>query len=133
MTIDNTTLENLRALMRAELAEVRAEMRAEFTNVRAELADVKGDIRAIRADIGPMRAQLDGLPLLQRNLTITQQEVRSLKAAFNDFALTNVTKGEIESLHSDVNRVQAENAILAVRMETAERLIREIQETLGHH
>ena len=55
-----------------------------------------------------MRAQLDGLPLINRAVTVLQQESRSLKAAFNDFALTNTTTGEIQALHDDVNRVQAE-------------------------
>jgi hypothetical protein len=41
-----------------------------------------------------MRAQLDGLPLINRAVTVLQQESRSLKAAFNDFALTNTTAGD---------------------------------------
>jgi predicted nucleic acid-binding Zn-ribbon protein len=96
--------------------------------VRAELADARADVRALRDDVRPMRAHLDGMPMLQRNLTATQQEVRALKAAFNDFALTNPTSGEIEALHHDVNRVQAENAELAVKVATLERLVRELQE-----
>jgi hypothetical protein len=39
--------------------------------------------------------------------------------------LTNPTSGEIESLHTDVNRVQAENAELAARVITLERHVRE--------
>ena len=54
-----------------------------------------------------------------------QQETRALRAAFNDFARTNVTAGEIEALHADVNRVQAENAELAARLATVERLLQE--------
>jgi hypothetical protein len=54
--------------------------------------------------------------------------VRALKAAFNDFALTNVTTGEIEALHADVNRVQAENAELERRIVTLERLLAEQQQ-----
>jgi predicted nucleic acid-binding Zn-ribbon protein len=96
--------------------------------LRTELADMQADIRALRADVTPMRAHLDGMPMLQRNLTVTQQEVRALKAAFNDFALTNPTSGEIDALHSDVNRVQAENAELAVKVATLERLVRELQD-----
>jgi len=96
--------------------------------LRTELADVQADIRALRADVAPMRAHLDGMPMLQRNPTVTQQEVRALKAAFNDFALTNPTAGEIEALHFDVNRVQAENAELAVKVATLERLVRELQD-----
>jgi len=78
--------------------------------------------------LAPMRAQLDGLPLINRTVTVIQQEVRALRAAFNDFALTNPTTGEIEALHQDVNRVQAENAELAVKVATLERLVRELQE-----
>jgi hypothetical protein len=35
--------------------------------------------------------------------------------------------GEIEALHYNVNRVQAENAELAVKVATLERLVRELQ------
>jgi hypothetical protein len=110
-------LERFRAVLRTELADVQADIRA-----------VQADTRALRADVTPMRAHLDGMPMLQRNLTVTQQEVRALKAAFNDFALTNPTVGEIDALHSDVNRVQAENAELAVKVATLERLVRELQD-----
>jgi len=74
-----------------------------------------------------MRAQLDGLPLINRSLTVLQQETRALRAAFNDFARTNVTACEIEALHADVNRVQAENAELQTRLATVERLLEELQ------
>ena len=78
-----------------------------------------------------MRAQLDGLPLINRAVTVLQQESRSLKAAFNDFALTNTTAGEIQALHDDVNRVQAENADLAVKVATLQRLVGELQERVS--
>jgi glycosyltransferase involved in cell wall biosynthesis len=38
----------------------------------------------------------------------------------------------LEALHADVNRVQAENARLAARLETAEHLIRELHEAYEH-
>jgi hypothetical protein len=59
------------------------------------------------ATLALIRAQLDGLPLINRAVTVVQQDVPALRAAFNDFALTNTTAGEIEALHQDVNRVQA--------------------------
>jgi ubiquinone biosynthesis protein UbiJ len=82
----------------------------------------------VRTELAPMRAQLDGLPLINRTATAIQQLVRSLRGAFHDFALTNPTSGEIEALHTDVNRVQAENAELAARVMTLERLVRELGE-----
>jgi hypothetical protein len=96
------------------------------------IADLKTAVErrfnAVDERLAPMRAQLDGLPSINRRLTIIQQEVRALRARFNDFALKNVTTGEIEALHHDVNRVQAENAELAAKIATLERLVRELQE-----
>lgn len=87
------------------------------------------EIRAvIRDELAPMRAQLDGLPLISRNLTVLHQEVRALRAAFNDFALTNVTKGEIEALHADVNAVEAKHDEIERRVVTLEREVRELHE-----
>ncbi len=37
----------------------------------------------------------------------------ALRAAFNDFARTDVTAGEVEALRADANRAQAENAELS--------------------
>lgn len=50
-----------------------------------------------------------------------------MRAAFNDFARTNVTVGEVEALHADVNPVQAENAELQARLATVERLLEQVQ------
>ena len=96
-------------------------------SLRAELVPLRNQIAELEAKVSPMRAQLDGLPLISRSLTVLQQETRALRAAFNDFARTNVTAGEIEALHADVNRVQAENAELEARLATVERRIEELQ------
>jgi len=96
------------------------------------IADLKTAVErrfnAVDAMLAPVRAQLDGLPVINRAVTVVQQDVRALRAAFNDFAFTNTTSGEIEAPHQDVNRVQAENAELAVKVATPERLVRELQE-----
>jgi hypothetical protein len=99
------------------IADLKASVERQFTAADTRLAMLT-----------PMRAQLDGLPLISRAVTVVQQDVRALRAAFNDFALTNTTAGEIEALHQDVNRVQAENAELAIKVATLERLVRELQE-----
>jgi hypothetical protein len=36
----------------------------------------------LRSELAPIRAQLDGLPVLNRALTVLQQDMRSLRAAF---------------------------------------------------
>ncbi len=81
----------------------------------------------LRSELAPIRAQLDGLPVINRALTVLQQDMRSLRAAFDDFAGANVTAGEAEALHADVNRVQAENAELQARLATVERLLEQLQ------
>lgn len=87
-------------------------------------------LRAVlRTELAPIKAHLDGLPIINRRLSELQQNMRELRAAFNDFARTNVTAGEIEALHADVNRVQAENATLEARLATVERLIAEATPT----
>jgi chromosome segregation ATPase len=129
---DTPLVEQIREIMRAELAPIRAELapiRAQLDGLRAEQASMRTQLDVMRAEQTPMRAQLDGLPLINRTVTVIQQEVRSLRAAFNDFALTNPTVGEIDALHTDVNRVQAENAELAARVMTLERLVRELGES----
>ena len=113
------------------IADFRAAVERRFTTVDERFGSVDGRLAAVEerlAVLGPMRAQLDSLPMINRGVTVVQQEVRAVRAAFNDFALTNPTVGEIEALHQDVNRVQAENAELAVKVSTLERLVRELQE-----
>src|SRR5262245_60517433 len=93
--------------------------------LREELEPLRADIAAIRVDIASMHVQLDGLPLINKRTTVIGHQVRMLKAAFNDFALTNPTSGEIQALHDDVDEVQAEYAELATRVATVERLLAE--------
>ncbi len=80
-------------------------------------------LEALRAELAPIQAKLDGLAIVNRAVAVVQQDVRALRAAFNDFARTNVTAGEIEALHADVNAVQARNAELEVELATLRRLV----------
>ena len=85
--------------------------------ILAELAGVRDEIRV-------MRAQLDGLPLVSRSLTIVDQNVRMLRSL-------NPTSGEIQALHDAVNAVQAEITELAAKIATLERLVAELQSKAG--
>jgi hypothetical protein len=67
-----------------------------------------------------MRAQLDGLPLVGRCLTIVDQNVRMLRSL-------NPTFGEIQALHDAVNAVQAEITELAAKIATLERLVADLR------
>jgi hypothetical protein len=62
----------------------------------------------LKAELAPIRAQLDGLPLISRSIEVLHRDVRSLPAALNDLAPGNVTPGEIEALHADVDRLRGD-------------------------
>lgn len=91
------------------------------------LEALRTELAPMRAEIAAIRVRTDALPTINRALVVLQQDTRAIRAAFNDFALTNPTKGEIEALHEDVNRVQAENMELATRLATVERLLEELR------
>jgi hypothetical protein len=50
--------------------------------IQADVADVKGALV-------PMRAQLDGLPIINRGVIAIQQDMRALRGAFNRRVITN--------------------------------------------
>ena len=116
--------------LRTELTPIRTQLAgldAKVVGLDAKVAGLDAKVAELDAKVTPMRAQLDGLPLINRSLTVLHQETRALRGAFNDFARTNVTAGEIEALHADVNRVEAENAELQTRLATVERRLEELQ------
>src|SRR5262249_132142 len=71
----------------------------------------------LKAELGPVDALLNGLPLIRKALSVLQRDSRMIRAALNDMARENVTAGEVEALHDDVDRVQNELGELAVRVE----------------
>ena len=93
--------------------------------LQSALEALEGRLEAsLQRSIAPLREES---AFIRRSIVALQQETRSLRAVFNDFALTNPTSGEIQALHDDVNRVQAENVELQLRLDAAERLIRELR------
>ena len=74
----------------------------------------------LKSELAPVRALLDGMPLIHRALAVLQRDSRMIRAAVNDMARTNLTSGEVEALHEDVDRVQGEVAELSVRVAAIE-------------
>lgn len=99
------------------------DLRAELEPIRTRLDSVETKL----AELGPIRAKLEGLPMPNRAITVLQQDARSLRSSFNDFARTNVTAGEIEALHADVNAVQARNAEIEIELATIKQLVDELR------
>ena len=119
------SLHSEQAPIRTQLESLHSEqapIRAQLESLRSEQALIRAQLESLRSELAPIRAQLDGLPLINRALTLLQRDMRSLRVAFSVFARTHVTAGEVEALHFNVNRVQAENAELQSRLATVERL-----------
>jgi ubiquinone biosynthesis protein UbiJ len=89
------------------------------------------DLRTIlQAELAPVREQLkiieikvSGIPLIAESTHDLRRDLRMVKAAINDMARVNITAGEVEALHEEIEKIQAENAELATRLATIERLL----------
>lgn len=81
--------------------------------LRSELDPLNTKIDAMADDIKAMRAQLT---IIGKAIEVLQRDNRMAKAAVNDFARTNVTTGEIEAVHDDLQRVIARQDNLETRL-----------------
>jgi DNA repair ATPase RecN len=87
-------------------------------------------IDGLQAELAPVREQLkiieikvSGIPLIAESTHDLRRDLRMVKAAINDMARVNITAGEVEALHEEIDKIQAENAELATRLATVERLL----------
>lgn len=89
------------------MAELTLEM------LRTELAPMRADIHAIQIVIR-------GLPLLGQAIETLRHDVRTLRAAINDMARTEMTAGEAEALHHDLDTVITKQRELEARIAALE-------------
>jgi hypothetical protein len=93
------------------------------------------ELRAIlRAELVPIAARLDaiearvsGLPLIGSAIEVLRRDTRPLKAAINDMGRTNITAGEVEALHADIDRLQNEGIEVATRLATMEQRLDDLE------
>lgn len=131
--------------LQAQLTEMRADMHA----LRLDMDATKGKIdawpdlhflqaaaqrqlaeateaREHRRDVEIKLTELQGMTAGHtRTLNVLQQDVRLIRAAVNDIARTDVTSGEVEAIHHDLNRLQQQVSELTARLEIVERRPRE--------
>lgn len=96
------TLETLNSALDAALAPLRA-----------EVANVKGEVTVIRT-------QVSGLPIMSNSIHELRQDMRMVRAAINDMAKTDITSGEVEALHQDLERLLRRQEELEARIGTIE-------------
>jgi len=85
--------------------------------IQGDIAGLKTDVSAVRVDLAGVKTEVRAH---SRTLDILLQERRLLRAAVNDFAKENVTPGEVEAIHHDLNRLPHEVSELTVRVEMIE-------------
>ena len=80
-------------------------------------------LEELRAELAPIRARVDGLPVIGIAIESLRQDMRILRAAVNDIARLSTTTGDLEAMHDDINRVQTKQDELEARIITLERLV----------
>jgi hypothetical protein len=88
-------------------------MTDDLASLRKELLDQFADLRSKVRGLPTFGASLE---VLHSNIRVLHQDVRELRSAINEFARTNPTTGEIEALHTDVNRVLERQNELEIRL-----------------
>lgn len=77
----------------------------------------------LRNEMAAIRARINGLPLLEKAIEVLQRDVRLLRSAVNDMARVNLTAGEAQALHDDVDQTMILVRDLAARVATIEQEI----------
>jgi chromosome segregation ATPase len=103
----DVTLETLHA----DLVRLHSEMQTRFSEMQTRFSSLE--------------ARVIGLPIIGESIAVLQRNVRMLTAAINDMARVNITAGEVEALHTELEQLAAkQNEIEAQLLQTRERLDR---------
>ena len=103
-------------------------LRTELAPMHTKLDALESAVATVESTLASVRPNIAGVPMIQRAVSVIRQEQRLLKAAINDVARTQMTAGEAEALHDDVNAVQATHMELETRILELERQVKELQQ-----
>jgi chromosome segregation ATPase len=116
-------MQNLQREMRTGFTELRSEvtdLKSEVTGLKSEVTGLKSDVADLKSEVVVVGARVIRLPLIGSAIEVLQRDNRLLRAAINDLSRTNITAGEVEALHTDVDRALAGQARLEARIATLE-------------
>jgi DNA repair ATPase RecN len=128
----DATLETLHA----ELVRLHGEMQSRFSSLDAKFSsleskvedrfsNLEGRFSNLEGRFSSFEARVVGLPLIGESIAVLQRNVRMLTAAINDMARVNITAGEVEALHTELEQLAAkQNEIEVQLLQTRERLDR---------
>jgi chromosome segregation ATPase len=113
------------ATVKSELSDLRIRvdgLAAEMATVKSELGDVRIRVDGLAAEMANVRVRVDGLPLLGVAVETLRVDLRMTRAAINDMARINISAGEVEAMHTDIDRTMARQDAIETRLATLERL-----------
>jgi chromosome segregation ATPase len=82
--------------------------------IRTDVAALKTEVAAIKTDVATIKTEQR---THTRTLNVLRQETRMIRAAVNDLAKENVTPGEIEAIHEDLNQLRQDVDSLITKVE----------------
>jgi hypothetical protein len=72
----------------------------------------------LRAELAPIKAKVDGIPFIHRSLEALRDDVRKIRAALIDLASLQISTGDAQVLHADINKMETKQIELEARMMT---------------
>lgn len=82
---------------------------------------LRAELEPIRQELAAWRPLMAGLPIVGAAIESLRHDVRTLRAAINDMARINITAGEVEALHADIDRLDTKQMELEARLAALER------------
>jgi hypothetical protein len=112
------TLENLQAAL-LPLHSGLAELGSRINGLASAMAS---RVDGLASEMTNVRIRVDGIPLLGVAVETLRHDVRMTRAAINDMSRVNITAGEVEAMHTDIDRTMARQDAIETRLATLERL-----------
>jgi ubiquinone biosynthesis protein UbiJ len=85
-------------------------------------AELHAQLEPIGQEMTAWRPLMAGSPIFGIAIENLRQDVRMLRAAINDMARVNITAGEVEALHTEIDRMQTKQMELETRLAALEQV-----------
>jgi hypothetical protein len=108
------TLEDLQAALRP--------LHSGLTELGSRVDGLASVVDGLASEMANVRIRVDGLPLIGVAVETLRTDLRLTRAAVNDISRINITAGEVEAMHTDINRTMARQDAIETRLATLERL-----------
>jgi hypothetical protein len=107
------TLEDIQAALRP--------LHSGLAELTSRMDGLASQVDGLASEMANVRIRVDGLPLLGVAVETLRTDLRLTRAAINDISRVNITSGEVEAIHVDINRTMARQDAIETRLATLER------------